>query len=190
MTIVMSETRKKQVEDFHVLAWTGYPKAFSRPNGAGHVPLKMGLVDDLRSAFPDIEKCVVEMFLDVYTSSESYQRKCSVPGTPRVGLNGEIRGRVTEGQAAAARRRLAKIATSKDTPAGEQICPKTGKIGYLTGGEALDNARRAMHGESENREASAFRCVHCSRFHWGHKKPWSFVPRAIRAEQGEIAHAC
>lgn len=188
MAVVMSEFRKKQVEDFHILAWSGYPKAFARPNGFGHVPLRIGMVDDLRAAFPDIDKSVVETFMDVYTSTDSYKRKCAVSGAARVGLNGDIRGRVTEEQAAAARRSLEKALSVTGVSAREAICGKTGKIGYLTGGEALESARRARLGDSERREADAFRCGHCERFHWGHKKPWSFVPRAMRAEQVEVGY--
>ncbi|NTF17153.1 hypothetical protein G6L37_01745 [Agrobacterium rubi] len=187
MTIVMSDYRKRQIEDFHVLVWSGYPRAFTRPNGSGHVPLKMGMVDDLRAAFPDIEKRVVEMFLDVYTSNESYQRTCSVPGAARVGLSGDVNGRVTEAQAAAAKRRIAKRPSGPKAPPRGQVCQKTGKIGYTTGGEALESARRARLGENERLEADSYRCPHCEQFHWGHKKPWSFIPRAMRAERIEGA---
>lgn len=184
MAIVMSDYRKKQVEDFHVLVWSGYPKAFARPNGSGHVPLKMGMVDDLRAAFPDIEKSVVETFMEVYTSSEEYRRKCAVVGTPRVSLTGERKGVVSESQATSARRSLGE----RKGGAAQgilSVCPKTGKLGYLTGGDALESARSARHGMHQNTEAAAFRCQHCDRFHWGHKKPWSYMPRAMRAEMVE-----
>jgi sRNA-binding protein len=189
MTIVMSDARRKQIEDFHVLVHAGYPKAFVRPNGFGHVPLKFGMIDDLRTAFPAIEKSVVEMFMDVYTSSESYQKSCSTAGASRVGLLGDVRGKVTEAQALGARRRLSASRISNPTSVasevGETVCAKTGKIGYRTGGEALENARHARSADTERKEADSFRCVSCGRFHWGHKKPWSFVPRAMRAEMAE-----
>jgi sRNA-binding protein len=164
----------------------GYPKAFARPNGFGHVPLKIGVIDDLRTAFPAIEKSVVEMFMDIYTSSQDYQKTCSVAGTSRVGLTGEIRGNVTEAQAASARRNLSKFKSNPSEAAVATVCAKTGKAGYRTGGEALENARHARLEDAERREVDAFRCAFCDRFHWGHKKPWSYVPRAMRAEIAQV----
>jgi sRNA-binding protein len=186
MTIVMSDTRKKQVEDFHVLVHAGYPKAFARPNGVGHVPLRIGMIDDLRTAFPAIDKSVVEMFMDIYTSSQVYQKTCSVAGASRAGLMGEIRGKVTEAQAASARRNLSKFKSNPSDEAVGEVCAKTGKAGYRTGGDALENARHARLEDAERREVDAYRCAFCDRFHWGHKKPWSYVPRAARAEIARI----
>lgn len=186
MTIVMSDIRKKQVEDFHVLVHAGYPKAFARPNGVGHVPLKMGMIDDLRTAFPAIEKSVIEMFMDIYTSSQDYQKTCSVVGASRVGLTGEVRGKVTEAQAVSARRNLSKFKLNPSEAVIDAVCSKTGKVGYRTGGEALENARHARLEDAERREIDAYRCEFCDRFHWGHKKPWSYVPRAMRAEIAQV----
>lgn len=187
MTIVMSEIRKKQIEDFHVLAHAGYPKAFARPNGVGHVPLKMGMIADLCAAFPAISRTVIESFMDVYTSSEPYQKACAVAGTPRVDLLGTAKGNVTEAQAGSVQRRLSGrvVNPSKVSDPSESICARTGKVGYLTGGEALANARHVISNDDERKEADSFRCVYCGRFHWGHKKPWSFVPRSMRAEVAE-----
>ncbi len=186
MTIVMSESRKKQIEDFHVLAHAVYPKAFARPNGIGHVPLKIGIVDDLRNAFPTIEKKVVEMFMDFYTSSQEYQKACAVAGAARVGLTGEIRGRVTDAQAASAGRSLSRVKSNPSTSAAGKVCAKTGKVGYRTGGEALESARHARLEDAERREIDTYRCSFCDHFHWGHKKPWSYVPRAMRAEVAQV----
>ncbi|MNU31162.1 ProP expression regulator [compost metagenome] len=186
MAIVMSDVRRMQVEDFHVLVHAGYPKAFARPNGSGHVPLKIGMIDDLRIAFPAIEKSVIEMFMDIYTSSKDYQKTCSVAGASRVGLTGELRGKVTEAQAASARRNLSRFKSNPLEVTAEEVCAKTGKVGYRTGGDALENARHARLEDSERREIDAFRCSSCDRFHWGHKKPWSYVPRAMRAEIAQV----
>ena len=179
MPIVMTDERKRQIEDFHALASAAYPRVFTRPGGHGHVPLKIGIIADLRAAFPDFEKSVVEMFVDIYTSAVEYQKACTKAGSPRVSLDGSLRGLVTEVQAAGARKRVADAGVP-DAGASE-VCPKTGKVGYQTGGAARYNARRAREGEVERREAEAYRCVYCSRFHWGHKKPWSFVARDQRS---------
>jgi Activator of osmoprotectant transporter ProP len=185
MTVVMSGARRKQVEDFHVLVHSSFPKAFVRLNGSGHVPLKIGMVDDLRNAFPGIEKSVVEAFMDLYTSSPGYQQACVTAGVGRVDLHGMVRGYVTEHQAAAAKRKLEKLAKKSTDDDVRLICEKTGKMGYSTGGLALENARHARLGNSERREAEAYRCTFCNRFHWGHKKPWSFVARADRNERSD-----
>lgn len=186
MTFVMSDARRKKVDDFHVMLCATHGKAFVHPRMAGHgmVPLKVGIISDLRAAFPDIEKKVIETFMDAYTSSEAYQRCCAKAGAVRVNLKGEPVGRVAEGQAVSAQKKLVHVrATSQRSASEMNVCSKTGKASYRSGGEALDSARRASHDERSRREVSAFRCTHCDRFHWGHKKPWSFVPRGMRAEQ-------
>lgn len=179
MTIVMSDERKRMIEDFHALVSAAYPRVFTRPGGWGFVPLKIGITDDLRSAFPSVEKSVVEMFVDVYTSNVDYQKACSKPGVARIALDGSCRGFVTEVQAKTAARLAARHGAVQQT--SEFVCVKTGKIGYPSGGAARDNARRARAGEVERREAETYRCPHCDRFHWGHKKPWSFVAREKRS---------
>lgn len=186
MSFIMSEDRRKKVDDFHIMLCATHGKAFARPrtNNHGIVPLKVGIISDLRAAFPDIEKKVIETFLDAYTSSEAYQRCCAKAGAVRVNLRGEPVGRVAEGHAATAQRHL-NVSRPISSGVGRHtdVCRKTGKISYLSGGEALDSARRASQDAKDRREVSAFRCGHCDRFHWGHKKPWSYVPRGMRADQ-------
>jgi ProP effector len=69
-------------------------------------PLKLGIDQDIRAAVPDIDATVLSAALGYYTRSIGYLDGCRV-GVPRVGLDGQDSGSVSDGEAAHAATRLA-----------------------------------------------------------------------------------
>jgi ProP effector len=76
-------------------------------------PLKVGIWNDIKvvlgGAITDSE---LTYALRSYTSNRCYLQSCLTAGTPRIDLNGEVAGQVTESEAAHAAERL-KLQTAK-----------------------------------------------------------------------------
>jgi ProP effector len=67
-------------------------------------PLKCGVFHDLQDAFPGIRQDALRDALRQYVSSRFYLTKCKL-GVPRVGLDGERSGEVSDREARFARLR-------------------------------------------------------------------------------------
>lgn len=84
-----------------------FPAAFA-PKGAEKKPLKIGIDRDIKRACPQFTREALRLALGDYTGGPTYLRHLVI-GTPRVGLDGEAEGWVTEDQAIEAKARLATI---------------------------------------------------------------------------------
>jgi ProP effector len=76
-------------------------------------PLKVGIWNDIKAELGDaITNLELTYALRSYTNNRCYLQSCLTAGTPRIDLNGEVAGHVTESEAAHAAERL-KLRTAK-----------------------------------------------------------------------------
>jgi ProP effector len=84
-----------------------YPNAF-KPKNAQKVPLKVGIRNDILAAHPELSKDEVNAALSDYTGGPKYLTHLQ-PGADRFDLGGAISGKVTDGEAARAKKRLRQL---------------------------------------------------------------------------------
>jgi ProP effector len=84
-----------------------YPNAF-KPKNAQKVPLKVGIRNDILAAHPELSKNEVNAALSDYTGGPKYLTHLQ-PGADRFDLGGAISGKVTDGEAAWAVKRLRQL---------------------------------------------------------------------------------
>ena len=77
--------------------------------GETKLPLKVGIIDDIVEAVPEIETSVVKKALQDYTGGPTYHRVCIEDGAVRVDLMGKPVEPVNEEQKLYHRRRLKRL---------------------------------------------------------------------------------
>jgi ProQ/FINO family len=75
-----------------------FPLAFARLNARKRPPLKVGIRDDIIAAAPEIDGIELGRALRLYTGGRAYVENC-VAGAQRIGLDGQVAGIVTAGEA-------------------------------------------------------------------------------------------
>jgi sRNA-binding protein len=95
-------TIEKAIADFGREVTEKYPKAFPSGKGAWSriVPLKIGILNDLTSAHPDVPAVIAKAFIARHTRSGLYLKGTCVAGKPRVDLEGREVGIVSPKDAA------------------------------------------------------------------------------------------
>ena len=102
----MSGQQKRAVRDIIATLVEQFPACFSLDRY--RKPLKVGIHDEVLAALPDVPAKQVGLALTIYTSSRRYLL-CIREGADRVGLGGEVTGRVTADEAENAKQRLAQV---------------------------------------------------------------------------------
>ena len=104
-----SEEKVARILAFAATLAERHPKAFpSGKPGNTSIVLKIGIHFDMYALYPDVPKRTVHSLMSWHTRSAKYLEAAGVAGTPRVDLDGNNAGEVTEEQAAAARENLAE----------------------------------------------------------------------------------
>lgn len=75
-----------------------FPHVF-RPFNELKTPFKIGIVEDIKAAAPELELHVIRWAVRDYVMGRTYHQVAMVPGTMRLDLNGEPAGEVTKSQA-------------------------------------------------------------------------------------------
>jgi sRNA-binding protein len=104
--------RKRAIELTRTMLVAAFPKCFS-PKRAAKVPLALCLHNEILAALPEIGFRRLMEALGDYTSGPTYLRNV-LEGTPRVGLQGDFKGKVTAAEAAHAAGRLAAFSAWAD----------------------------------------------------------------------------
>jgi ProP effector len=103
-----SEEKVERILAFAAMLAERHPKAFpSGKPGSSSIVLKVGIHFDIYALYPDIPKRTVHSLMSWHTRSPKYLEAASIAGTPRLDLDGETAGEVTEEQAKAAQVNLA-----------------------------------------------------------------------------------
>ena len=113
------------VDSFLGILTEWYPKTFIREQYLPHLPLKVGIADDLAECCLALSKRERRLILRAYTGRLMYLRAL-VAGASRIDLDGNACGEVTADQAEHAAARLAEILAAR---AGSGRC---------SGGQAPD----------------------------------------------------
>ena len=117
--------RRKHAEQTLRMLIEKYP-AFAREK-----PLKIGIIDDLRAALPDINGTHLYRAMTLHTNTVSYRRALA-QGGPRYDLDGNVAGEVDAAQIAHAAARLARLEGRFREEGERPAATSTGQTGPAT----------------------------------------------------------
>lgn len=89
-----------------------FPACF-KPFGVLKSPFKVGIAEDIFRTAPELDRKVVRWAVQNYTDGSTYQRAAAVIGTPRLDLQGQPAGEISESQASYHTRKFIKIMQKK-----------------------------------------------------------------------------
>lgn len=112
----LTEEQKLKIRQLKAILMQMHPGAFP-PRDSGNIfPLKVGIHLDIFERYPEISHRIVRSFLTNYAYSKRYLEALSVR-TPRVDLDGNEAGEVTEEQAISAQEVLERWRKDKELQA-------------------------------------------------------------------------
>lgn len=171
-----SKSRWEKIVAVESVLCAAHPKTFVPFGGSADkvYPLKIGIDKDIVELHPNIDVGVLTSFLKQYVNMPRYLKITGRAGMPRVDLNGDVSGVISELEAKGAQRFLEIVQARRPAkrprpaPSTEGNCSFTGKVKYASAflaDQAMARTRQRS-GDDVARSAGSFKC-RCGSYHWG-----------------------